>query len=129
MRACLLALTTIIGLTALVRGILLLAKPKGRLVQLNSQLLNATPFSNYTLPGLLLIFVIGGLNAASTFLLMSGKPMAHRVTFYAGLSVIAWMSFQLLLPNYHHLLELTYMTIGSLITLISYEMLRESLPE
>ena len=68
MRSMLLLLLGFTAATAIIGGLLLLLQPQGAL-GLSTMLLQGTPFSNFFIPGLILTFVVGGVNSLALSLI------------------------------------------------------------
>ena len=70
MKTLLLLLTGTIAIIAIICGGMMLATPDGSSLKLSPISLSGTPFSNFIIPGLILLFVVGVSNLIATFTLM-----------------------------------------------------------
>jgi hypothetical protein len=124
MRLLLFILISLVALTAIPSGLLLIAKPDGILLGLAPGLLDYTPFQNYLLPGIFLAIIIGGSSLLSIFLLLDRNPHAYRYSMFSGFILLAWMVVQMLLSvGYYDVLQGLFLVIGVLITLLSYQLM------
>jgi hypothetical protein len=57
-------------------------------------------FSDFTIPGILLIVVLGGLAVAGTVVLLKRLPWAPFVTFSSGMAIIIWICVQMTMVQY-----------------------------
>jgi hypothetical protein len=73
------------ALTAIISGVMLLASPDGSLLQLPLGVLSGTPFNSFTIPGIILLFVVGGSNLAAMIAIMYRHKMAYSFSLTAGL--------------------------------------------
>jgi hypothetical protein len=123
MRYLLLSLITLVAITALCSGLLLMYEPNGRALSLPLGVLDHSPFPNFFAPGLILTVVVGG--PCFVALLFSGNRdgQSYRTALYVGLILIGWVISQMLLTQYFHWLQLLYLIIGLLIVLLSYQLM------
>jgi hypothetical protein len=121
------ALEALVGLTAFSGGLTLMFAPHGsKLVPLS--LLADTPFRTFLVPGLLLAFVVGGLNLFAAVLTLRGSPMASVVSLLAGGSLVVFIVTESLLVRDHSPLQLAYFSVGLLIAVLSLPRTKETKP-
>jgi hypothetical protein len=97
----LLAILIFTGLTAVIGGLLLIARPDGSLLQASESALSSTPFADWRIPGVLLAsFVgLGGLGTTG-WVLIGGRAGRVVALLYAiGLLIFevvewVWLGFQ-----------------------------------
>ncbi|MFN8252026.1 MAG: hypothetical protein U0V75_09110 [Ferruginibacter sp.] len=108
------SLHLLLGINAVAGGCMLIAKPDGSLLGMEQGWLNASPFSNYLVPGILLLLVNGMMPlyiAAGLLRKFSCKwsgpvniyPNRHwawTFSLYTGITVIGWIIIQQLLTRY-----------------------------
>jgi hypothetical protein len=114
MRYMLFVLHALLGLNAAAGGFLMMIKPDGSLLKMNSGLLTQSPFSNFFLPGLLLFTCIGLLSLLSlsgllfryhsallhTLNLYPERHWAWTFSLYTGIGTIIWIGIQLFFIPY-----------------------------
>lgn len=86
---------SVVALLAILGGAALALDPSGRLLALDVALLRGTPFETYRVPGLVLLFVIGGSSTAA--FLVQGGSRPGLATLGAGATLFWWMFVQILL--------------------------------
>jgi ABC-type proline/glycine betaine transport system permease subunit len=59
-------------------------------------LLQGSPFSSYLIPGLSLLFLVGGSGAVATIMLALHHPRAFIAVFIAGLAILAFELIEIL---------------------------------
>ncbi|MGE5521559.1 MAG: hypothetical protein ACM3VS_16660 [Candidatus Dadabacteria bacterium] len=123
MRLLLFILISIVALTAVPSGLLLVAEPDGTTLGMTTELLQYTPFSNYLLPGLFLAVVVGGSGLLALFLLLDNHPHAYHYTIFCGLVLVTWMLLQMMSVGYYNMLQGLFFAIGILISLLSYQLM------
>lgn len=117
------------GLTG---GLLLMLKPDGSLLAMQSDWLSNSPFRTFTFPGLLLLF-FNGVLPGITFLGMvtrkafpfmqktniyKDKFWAWSWSLYCGVITISWIIIQQLLTNYF-ILQPIVASLGLLIVILT----------
>jgi len=110
----LLVLQLFLGICAFAGGSLLILKPDGSLLGMQSGWLNHSPFHNYIIPGLIL-FTFSGLFPLFTFVGLLLRPdwkwadafnIYHTMhwswtySFYSGIVIIVWITAQLILTQF-----------------------------
>lgn len=110
----LLALLLFLGTSGLAGGALLILKPDGSLIGMESGWLNGSPFSNYLVPGLILLFCNGFLplltfwglilkpnwHWANALNIYKNRHWAWAFSLYSGLVLIHWITIQMVLTQY-----------------------------
>jgi hypothetical protein len=91
----LLAILIFTGLTAIIGGLLLIARPDGSLLHASESALAATPFANWPIPGIFpAIFVgLGGLGTADWLLIRGWGARGVAYLFAIGLllfEIVEW---------------------------------------
>lgn len=92
-RLILLALDAIAGVGAVVVGIGLI----GGWIEMSTAYLDDTPFNSYLIPGLLLIFIVGGALLATSFLVASRSKIALHASLVSGFMLLGWISIEIML--------------------------------
>jgi hypothetical protein len=119
MRSLLFILVYFVALTALSSGLILVIRPDGSSLGLDLSMLKETPFHSFLVPGLLLIFIVGGIHLFAIFLSIVRHSQTYRLTLIAGIVLMVWIVVQfLLVPSYTWLYGF-YLIIGMLVCLLS----------
>jgi hypothetical protein len=109
---CLLHLFT--GLSALGGGGMLIIRPDGSLLGMNTSFLKGTPFTTYLLPGWILLVLLGilpVLTASGLFLrptwtwpdtlnLYKDRHWSWALSIYVGVILIGWITIQITMIPY-----------------------------
>jgi hypothetical protein len=104
----------VLSVNALIAGGMMMIKPDGSLLGMQTGRLSNSPFSNYFIPGLFLFTMVGGVSLFSIigliakpawplpqkFNLYKDKHWAWTWSLYSGIIVIAWIAIQLLMTDY-----------------------------
>lgn len=114
------------AVSGLFGGVALLASPTGALLQMPLSMLDGTPFSNYVVPGLILLLLLGVLPSVLVYALLA-RPMWLRAdilniyrevhwswtyALYTGIMLVIWMDVQIFLVGYGHFIQTLYGLIG-----------------
>ncbi len=121
MKLLLFLLTAFVALTAILSGALLVSYPDGSLLNLSVDLLKATPFKNFLVPGILLTVVIGGVNLVAVILNMQRHPLRYDWAIAGAIVTICWIVFQMFL-SLTHWLHFAYLIIGIVMILLAYQL-------
>ena len=97
MRIMLLTLVAFILFGAVFGGLLMMSEPRGYLLGLQPAILKTTPFTDFLLPGLLLLIVVGGVFLVGFFLLLVRHPHRYGWSLAAGTVLLSWLLVQYLL--------------------------------
>lgn len=104
----------ILSFTSLVGGTMLILKPDGSLLGMQTDWLNQSPFKNYLIPGLILftlngilpMFTVIGLllkpkwDFANLFNIYPNRYWAWTYSLYVGIITITWIIMQQMMTNY-----------------------------
>jgi hypothetical protein len=122
MKTTLFILVSFIALTATLSGLLMISKPDGSILNLPLSLLEATPFKDYLLPGILLTSLVGMVNLLAVFFNLQRHPNRYDWAIAGGVIISVWILAQLLLIQAAHWLHFIYLGIGVFIILIAYQL-------
>lgn len=123
MRLFLLILVSFVALTALPGGIMMAYHPDGSELGLSTDMLYASPFKSYFIPGLILALVVGGCNLVGLFLIMTDNSHSYKFCLLSGILLLGWIVAQMLLMQYYSWLQGLYLLTGILISLLSYHLM------
>ncbi|HTL07715.1 MAG TPA: hypothetical protein VL307_05640 [Chitinophagaceae bacterium] len=121
MRGLLLTLTSIVGVTSLLCGALMIYRPDGHLFQLSVSLLKNSPFRNFLIPGIILFAVVGGTNAVATVALLTHRKHAANSALLAGICLCGWVLVQMWITAVFFWLQFVYLAAGLGILLLAFQ--------
>ena len=123
MRSVLIMLVWFIAITASSFGLILIIKPDGSSLGLNKGMLDKTPFQNFLVPGLCLLFIIGGFYLFTIILGIVNHPKKYKIALAAGIGLVAFIIAQFLLFQTYSWLFALYLVLGLLVSLLSYQLM------
>lgn len=100
------------AISGMVGGLGLLVYPDGRLFQLPAEWLIHTPFSDFLIPGIILLSVNGILPVMVAKQLWQRKKYAPRWLWLQGVLSMGWILVQILMIQQLHFLQLLYGGLG-----------------
>jgi hypothetical protein len=101
------------GFGAFYGGIMLIADPSGAKLQMPLSFLEHSPFSNYLIPGIVLITVNGLFSFVTLVALILKKENAFWLVIAQGIMLSGWILVQLiLLRMFYAPLHATFLIIG-----------------
>ncbi|HCA43451.1 MAG TPA: hypothetical protein DEP28_09400 [Bacteroidetes bacterium] len=103
------------GMSAMGGGILLVARPNGQILRLSTDLLAHSPFSDFLIPGLVLIF-FNGLSSLvlAIITIVNSKPSPYFI-IAQGIFLTLWIIIQVLMIRTFDTLQIIFGLIGLLI--------------
>lgn len=122
MRTLLFILISFVAFTSLISGLILISYPDGSVLQMSVDLLNTSPFKNFLIPGIVLTVFVGGTNLLAAFFNMKRSANRYNWALAGGVMACGWVLVQMLLINTFFWLQLVYLGIGILMTLIAYQL-------
>ena len=111
-----------VAMSSTFSGLLLILQPDGSVLNLSTSLLAGTPFHDFSIPGLLLSVVVGGIHLVA--IVQNMKHAASRYTWAmaAGIVLAGWIIIQMLLIHALNWLQFLYLFIGALTIFTSYQL-------
>ena len=122
MKTILFILISIVGLTATVSGLLMISVPSGAIMGLSVSLLDQTPFSNFLIPGIILAFLVGGINLLAVFFNIQRNANRYNWAIAGGVMITGWIIAQIIFIQTIHWLHLLYLGMGALIILLAFQL-------
>ena len=116
------------GLTAMGGGATLVARPDGSLTGASLSLLEHSPFSNFLVPGLLLLIVVGAGNTWSALLHLRRSDLAPMISSITGMGLVVWILVEAAMIRTFHPLQGGYLVLGLAIVSLSLKSLRGMFP-
>ncbi len=77
--------------------------------------LDGSPFSTYTMPGIVLLVVVGGSAAVGAVAVFAQKPFARRSALAAGVVLLGWIGVQVSIIGYVSWLQPTMAVVALVI--------------
>ena len=109
----------LIGLSALVSGVLMMIVPDGHLMNMPISMLKGSPFKDFFFPGLILLSVNGLGNILSGILCLKRHKLAGYAGIVFGLALIIWIFVQVSMIGGGHWLQYLYFCLGVLELLLA----------
>ena len=103
-----------IGLGAVAGGLGLVSEPSGANLGMPLEMLNQSPFSDFLVPGLVLIIVNGLGNIAGSVLSFKLFHHAAEIALALGAFLVAWILIQVYWIHTFHWLHALYLSLGIL---------------
>ena len=108
------ALQLFIGIGAVLGGVALVSDPSGGNLGIPLETLRNSPFSDYLLPGIVLLAVNGIGSCAGGFLSIFRRRYAGELGAALGLFLMAWISLQVYWLGFPpHWLQILYFGLGA----------------
>jgi hypothetical protein len=114
----LLVLLVIQGLGGLAGGLSLSIKPDGSIMGMPTSLLDGSPFSDYLIPGLILLLVLGVLPLVAAAGLWLRRRWGWYAAFIVGCGLMIWILVEITIIPYD-VLQIVFGGIGLLIFIVS----------
>jgi hypothetical protein len=97
MKKVLVLLTSVVTLTAIAGGFLLIMDPAGSSSHLSTEALRNSPFKDYLMPGILLLALVGGINGIALICQLTRAKGLYGWTIAGATVLLAWTVFQMLI--------------------------------
>ncbi|MFU8771604.1 MAG: hypothetical protein ACNA8H_04185 [Anaerolineales bacterium] len=115
----LIILLVILGLGGLGGGIAMLIDPSGQMMGLPTDMLDGLPITNFILPGLFLILIMGIMPIANGIALWKSLPGAWIASLSLGILLVLWIFLQIYLWGDPVAIQYIYLVWGLLIAGLS----------
>lgn len=120
MKILLLILVWVVGVTAFLGGLALVRFADGHLIFLSAVILENTPFTDFTLPGMAFMLV-GIINLLAAVKNLLGHKMRYNWAIASGMITCSWIALQIILIQQIFWLQFVYLAAGILIMLTAYQ--------
>lgn len=105
-------LQAFIGLAAIKGGYGLVSDPSGTTIRSSIEWLNNSPVTNYFIPGLVLLIVIGIGNVMAAAVTLLRNKHAGEIAVLVGIILIFYMSIEVWFVGLRNLLQPIYFILG-----------------
>jgi hypothetical protein len=105
-------LQTFIGLGAVGGGLGLVLEPSGANLGMPPEMLNHSPFSDFLIPGMVLLIVNGLGSITGSVLSFKLSPYAAEIALALGTFLVAWILIQVCWIRSVHWLHILYLSLG-----------------
>jgi len=122
MKALLFIMVSFIAVTSTLSGLLMISSPDGKIIGLPLSLLDATPFKDFLIPGILLTAIVGGTNLIAVFFNIQRDTNRYNWAMAGGFVISGWIIAQMILIHAAHWLHFLYLAIGILTILLAYQL-------
>lgn len=112
LRASLLLIQTFNGISGVVGGFMLIRDPSGTGLRMPLSWLKGTPFSDYLVPGIVLLVVNGLGNLAGTIFTLFKYKHAGKIAAFFGAFMMIWIISQVSWIGYRSGLQPLYFITG-----------------
>jgi hypothetical protein len=115
------ALQAFIGITAIAGGFRLVSNPNGTL-DIPIEWLNSAPFTNYFIPGLVLLIVIGFGNVLGGIFSFLNKRYAGGIAAILGMFLILFMTIEVWFVGLRTFLQPLYFILGAIVLVLGLKL-------
>ncbi len=109
-----------VGISAAICGVLLFADPIGAIFRFPPHTLDATPFTDFTIPGIILFLVNGVGQLVAAVLTLRHHRRAGLVGAIFGLGLMIWIFVQVNMIGGRDLLQYSYFGLGVIETALAF---------
>src|SRR4051812_36907558 len=123
LRKVIVGLEMFVALTALVGGVLLVARPDGGLLHLDIALARGV-FSSWLVPGILLA-CLGALQSTAAYVMLRGSRYDATLSAFAGAMLCIWIGAQVIFIGFASVHQLVMITVGFAIFSLAMDLVHE----
>jgi hypothetical protein len=106
-------LMLLVSLGAIVGGFMLIVEPAGTPLKLSVDMLKETPFTDYLIPGIILMAVIGILGLLSAYMAFQKQRYAGFGAIAMGAALVIWIAAEVFWFGWQSWLQPTFMAAGA----------------
>jgi hypothetical protein len=117
-RGTILLLLVLNGAGAVYGGYSLMLDPSGNSLQLPSNLLASTPFTDYYFPGLVLLFLNGVLSLAIALVILFSARVFPELVILQGIVLVIWIVVQMAMVRVTYFLDYVFSGVGILLIVL-----------
>lgn len=120
-------LQAFIGITAIAGGLKLISNPGG-IPDFPVEWLSNSPFTNYFIPGLILLIVIGFGNVVAAMFTFLQKRYFGGIAALSGISLILYMTTEVWFVGLRNFLQPLYFIFGIIVLTLGLKLLKSITP-
>lgn len=117
------ALQAFIGITAIAGGFRLVSNPNGT-SDIPIEWLSNSPFTNYLIPGMVLLIVIGFGNVLAGIVSFLRKRHAGSIAAILGTFLVLFMTIEVLLIGLRNFLQPLYFILGAIVLMLGLKLFK-----
>jgi hypothetical protein len=106
------ALQVFIGVTAILGGFELVSDPSGAKIHVPQELLKNSPFTDYLIPGLVLLMVNGVGNVLAGIVTFLRNRNAGNLAIFFGVFLVLFISIEVLVVGLQNISQPLYFVLG-----------------
>ena len=106
------------GISACFGGIVLVMDPTGSIIQMPVELLKHSPFTNFLIPGLILLIIIGIGSIVTTVFVISKNKYFPKIITASGSALMIWIITQIFMIQSLSYLHFVYGGIGLILLIL-----------
>ena len=119
-------LQSFIGLTALRGGYGLVSDPTGATMDTPMEWIRNSPFSDYFIPGLILLIIIGLGNVLAALFTILQQKYSGEIAAILGSFLIIYMSIEIWFIGLRNFLQPIYLILGVIVLLLGLKLLKSA---
>lgn len=100
------------GINALIAGSMFIVDPSGSKIGMTTDYLRTSPFTDFLIPGIILLVVNGLFNVFAALAVTRNNPMSPILVILQGLMLSGWIIIQIILVQDFNLLHFVMLLIG-----------------
>lgn len=128
MRVIVFTLVCFIALLAVGSGLIMIIDTSGKSLDLSTDILAYTPFTNFLLPGVAVVSFIGCSAALSLFFWLGHQDKrAYNWSLINGVTLLIWLIIQMMFVQWANWLNYLYLASSILVVLGSLQLKNKSL--
>jgi uncharacterized membrane protein len=105
-------LQLLVGIGALVSGIIFILDPDGSNLGLSAEILKESPFEDFLIPGITLLSINGIGSILGSFYSFKRRLLAGQITMILGVAMVIWISAQVYWVSWISWLQPVYFILG-----------------
>lgn len=122
MRTFLMSLLFITSITSLLLGLSMMSVPSGALLNMSVRLLENTAFTDFQIPGLMLVITVSIPSFIALIFYIINHPSRFSWALGAGVLTLSWVIAQYIMINGFLLFDALYFLMGLLVVMIAVQL-------